>query len=401
MMRRLAPSLWLLVLAAAACAGNDGAATATDEVAFSLDVDLPAGSEIHRCKFVTTPAAETFTSGASHVYSLGSHHMLLFRTDLTTIPAELAGVHDCYEAAASIMSHVRGVVYGAQMPTGEVHYPAGVGLPFKPSEVLLLQAHYINASDQARTARVDVKLLTTDPATVTERAGTLFFYDPFIVVPPNGPARASMSCSVRNDVRLLTVTSHMHRRGVGYRAFLDSAAGPASAPFYTTDSWDHPSQLTAALDVAAGSTIRFECDYMNEEPRELIQGQSAENNEMCMFTGVYYPAMGLSDELCLSGPHNFGTGTATCAQTLACIQSCPPGTTPMLGDVLSAGSIDVDECWQRCFVDSCPKAWAPFSAEAYCAQSMCATECSTGTGCAECAVAKCGAELTACVASGC
>ena len=42
-----------------------------------------------------------------------------------------------------------------------------------------------------------------------------------------------------------------------------------------------------------------------------------------MFIGLYYPAMSNSDEQCFGGDE-FGTGTATCSQTLTCLQACPP-----------------------------------------------------------------------------
>jgi hypothetical protein len=390
---------WPAVLLLCAACGSSSSKDPVDEgVSFALDVSVPAAAEIHRCQFVRAPAEESFIVGGEHSYTPGSHHLVLFRTDLDAIPAELAGVRDCYEGAGGIMSHVRGVVYAAQTPTGSVAYPAGVGLPLAAGEVLLLQAHYVNATPAAREARVELLLRTAPAAAIAERAGTFFFYDPFIHVPAQGSATATMSCRVRNGVKLLSGASHMHRRGVGYRAFIDPPGGRGDAPFYTTDSWDHPGELGAPIDIAAGSILRFECDYANEEARPFFQGQSAEDDEMCMFSGVYYPAMELADDLCLGGPGRFGAGAASCAATLTCIQGCPPGTAPAPGSVLA--NIDVHECWQRCFADSCPAAWDPLMAMTGCTQSRCAAECAAGA-CAACAIEKCQAELTACTTGGC
>jgi hypothetical protein len=50
------------------------------------------------------------------------------------------------------------------------------------------------------------------------QAGFLLFYDPFIRVPALGSSSARMRCPVPHDVNLVTLTSHMHRRGVHFRA---------------------------------------------------------------------------------------------------------------------------------------------------------------------------------------
>ena len=387
------------------CDSDDGADVPANQLRYHLEVQLQPGAEVHRCQFVTTRDVETFVIGGAHSYSPGSHHMLLFRTDLTAIPPELAGVRDCYEGASSIMSHIRGLVYGAQQPQGDSDYPAGVGLPLAANEVLLMQAHSINATGAVMKATVDLTLKTGAAADVQQRAGSLFFYDPFISVPAGAAGRATMSCNIPSPIRLLTANSHMHKRGVGYRAFLDTPAARATTPFYTTDSWDHPSQLAAPMDLAANSVIRFECDYQNTSATPYFQGQSADSNEMCMFVGVYYPALTQADEFCTVGPHDFGTGTATCAQTLSCIQQCPPGTAPMVGVGGTGGTTmaNVHECWQKCFADSCPAAWKPFSAQTRCVRASCATECATpgSTECQSCALDRCGAELNACFTSTC
>src|SRR5262249_54208460 len=93
----------------------------------------------------------------------------------------------------------------------------------------------------------------------------------------------------------------------------------------------------------------------------------------------------------------YGTGTKSCADSLTCIQSCPPGDAPSPGD----GRIDVGACWQRCLVDSCEKAAAPLNALGYCVQTMCATECSGGSNCASCVITNCATEYTGCQSQGC
>jgi hypothetical protein len=124
----------------------------------------------------------------------------------------------------------------------------------------------------------------------------------------------------------------------------------------------------------------------------LDQGQDKQDNEMCMYIAYYYPEVqdGGFFVNCAQGD-SYGTGTKTCAESLACLQACPPGDAPGIKN----GVFSVGACSQKCMVDSCPSASAPINAFFGCAAQRCATECSCGD-CASCVAAKCAAEFTTC-----
>jgi hypothetical protein len=113
---------------------------------------------------------------------------------------------------------------------------------------------------------------------------------------------------------------------------------------------------------------------------------------MCVFSGVYHPAMTQRDDLCQGGAADmFGMGTKACGDSLKCIQSCPPsrgGTTPF----------DIDPCWQKCFSATCPTAGAPLLAQLGCIREKCSTDCggSDATACAGCVLRDCGPQYDAC-----
>jgi hypothetical protein len=189
--------------------------------------------------------------------------MLLYRTDLSTLAPGDEKAQDCYEGdGGSIMSHVRGVLYGSQEPTGMMTLPEGVGFQVASQEILLLQVHYLNASMNELNSKVTVNLHTTsDGSRIHNQAGILFFYDPFIDVPMAQKATANARCTLPEDITLLGVFPHYHARGVAYRAFLDPpSASPASSPFYTSTDWSHPAPWTGGpLHIAAGTAIRWYC----------------------------------------------------------------------------------------------------------------------------------------------
>jgi hypothetical protein len=391
---------------APAAAGDDGGAGADSgsllTASFQMAETVPAGGEIFDCQYVQLPDVEAHLIAAKHDYTPGSHHMLLFTTSLTSIPAGGDQVTDCYEGTGNnIMSNARGVLYGGQTPTGSETYPQGVGLPTTASQVLIFQVHYLNASATDLQAQVNVDLtLDTNAADIQQQAGIIFFYDPFIDVPAGATAKASMRCLIPSDITLLYASSHYHSRGVGYDAYLDPAVDQLGAtPFYTSTSWSSPDNAQLTMPIPAGSRIRFECDYDNTSGTQAFySGQSAQTNEMCMFIGTYYPEMGQVSDFCFQGEDMLGTGAAACGSTLSCLQTC--------GGKLSLGGglqVSPPDCEQACFVSSCPTATAPLLDFTTCMTNSCKTPCSdtTSSACTTCITANCATQYETCQSHTC
>lgn len=382
--------------------GTDTATTAANVIKFSMNVKVAPSTEVHRCQFVQLPKSpdggEIFIGGRSHNYTAGSHHFLIFRTDLTSIPEGLKNQVGCFEGDG-VMKHQRGYVHGGQTTAGTEAFPAGVAMAFKSEEVLLVQAHYLNAGKAELDATVNAEWRVVDKASVQHRAGVTNFYNPFIVVPPKADARAQMSCPFTQDVTVLGAGPHMHKRGVYYEAFLDEVGKPpADKPFYTTDDWEHPINYVGPTKLAAGSRVRFVCKYTNPDDKTYVQGQSAELNEMCMFSAVYYPEMKLEDSQCRTGMALIGQGTKSCSEIGSCAQACPaeervdPTVFPP----------KISECVQRCVVDSCPSATEKFLPQTFCLQQNCAAECKAGPDtCRSCMGSKCFDVSVACLGHTC
>jgi hypothetical protein len=376
---------------------------------WTMTATVPASNEIFKCQYVTMPQTAGWVVGGNSEFTVGSHHLLVYATDLTSIPAGESGVGDCYEGteagAADYMNHIRGVVYGAQVPTFSTTMPPSVGIPYAAGAVLMFQVHYLNATASDFQAVADVHL-TVATSGITTNAGVLFFYDPFIDVPAGAKATASLRCPIPQAITVLGATSHYHSRGVGFQAYLDPASGPpAATPFYTSNNWVSPAIMTTSTQVPAGSYIRYYCDYDNTlGNQEYIQGPSAANNEMCMFIGTYYPAMPLDDEECYSGD-TFGSGTATCLETVDCLAACPQEDAGVVSEDdggIDLGDIQYSECIQKCNVGSCPNAGGAVGSYIECTESYCASACAGSTtsnpssACTSCVAAHCLSQYEAC-----
>jgi hypothetical protein len=401
--------LWELAAigVAASCSSPPATRPATGADAgsppFTIAQHVAAGTDVYRCSYLVASATDTFLIGASHVATPGVHHVLVFRTDLSSIPDGVEGPLDCFAGLSSPMRHMRGEVYGSQVRTGSFAFPAGVGLPVRGGEVLMVQVHFLDAGAQDLDASVNLALTTT-PQGISTSAGVFFFDDPFIDIPPGGTGRASMRCLVPNDITIVSASSHDHARAQTVAAFVDPPTGaPATRPFYSALDAANPLPLEATIPVAGGSHVRFTCTYQNVASNlEVLQGLDVQAGEMCVLSGAYYPAMDARVESCALAPDDFGTGSATCAQTLGCVNACPSGTVPP-ADLGLSSVPDVDPCWQRCVVASCADASALLLSLERCAQSSCTAECAapSSSACAACLAAQCPLESSACASDVC
>ena len=294
------------------------------------------------------------------------------------------------------MRHALGVLYAAQSPHGDAPFPQGVGLGLKAHQVLLLQAHYINASRQDIDATVRAGFDTAPIATTPERAGFLIFYAPFIYLPPQTTATAGIACSVPKDITIFGASTHYHQRGTGMKVWLDELASAQTAnPFFETHDWEHAPNFTGPLHVTAGSSIRTQCDYFNGDATEVFQGPNAATSEMCVFAGLYYPKIEGDFEQC-AGISVAGNGTQPCPDQLTCIRACPDGDAP----VYTNGGVNVGPCWEKCVAAGCHGATDALLSLSICVDRNCHAECAAGD-CTSCVVDKCGSQVGACYANTC
>jgi len=289
--------------------GADSQWPASDlpNIDFSLDVAVPVGAELHKCRYAAMPVDRGViaVSGAESHFTPGSHHLLAYRTDLKSIPSNQTGVWDCYSQISGF--HQRGSYYEAQQPDSHRELPNGVAHKFQPGEVILLESHYINTMSESIDAHVVLSLHTVDLDQVQQEAGTIMFNNVRLNIPPHKKTRVTMTCPITQDMNPALLWSHMHARGVNFVASSDDAASATElGTLYTEANWSEPQPRiypsNPPVTLHAGTHITFSCDYQNDTNNTFIYGQSAETNEMCILHGMYYPRMTTPGaEQCLGG----------------------------------------------------------------------------------------------------
>jgi hypothetical protein len=377
-------------------------------VQFRMTSTVAPGQEIERCKLVKVPPEGLFVTRDELRFSQGSHHVLLYRTPYTEIPATTrdgtpingAEVHDCNDGAPRSWK-VNGIVAGSQSSEGGSFLgslPTGVALTVEPGTVLVMNTHYLNASTESLEVDARINLHTMPPEQVKVEAGIIFHYNDFIRIPANGTSSARMRCVTPRDISLVRLQSHMHRRGVGSVANVVSADG-STQEVYTSSSWeDVPVRdFAPVLPIKAGQALDFRCDYVNTEARDVMQGLTT-RDEMCVLLGAYFPrdplVEGCRDEEGFSAETWVGSGSATCADTLAC--------------AFSAKDPDEDGGNELfgCIVNGCPGVAEEISSAYHCYRSggrgACDSACEKDAdSCALCTEAACKPVVDACQAAKC
>jgi hypothetical protein len=375
-----------------------------------VDTLAPA-QEIERCRFFVVPPGGLNLSRERVRYRTGSHHVLLFTTAYAAVPTtnlrqEAVDTSDTFDCSAGVIGSwdVTGVAGGAQSPDApDTVLPPGVAIRLPAGAVVLMNTHYLNASAAPIDTDTRINLYSIPDAEVTQEAGFLLFYDPFIRVPAVGSSSARMRCPVPHDVNLVSLTSHMHRRGVHFRADLTDAGGTTQETLFETEQWEEvPIQTWAAgKSIPAGTALDYRCDYVNPESRVVAQGPTTKD-EMCVLTGAYYPrdpGFEACSSLGLAHPDNeatwIGDGELTCLEAVTC----------------AAASADA-ATFYGCVVDSCPASGASLSALLHCqedatrdAGSACHDVCPGGSAasnaCRDCITQSCGPQVATCTAASC
>ncbi len=313
-------------------------------VQFRMVTELESGAEVEHCRFFRAPPEGLNVNRDEVRFSKGSHHVLLYSTPYTEIPTadelgnpvDTSGVFDCSEGV-TFNWQVSNLIAGSQNSTGEslIEFPDDVALKVPGNAVLLLNAHYLNTQNEKIEPEVAVNVHTIPDEQVKHEGGVLFWYNAFIKIDPSSSSTAKMSCPLPDDVTIGNAQSHMHRRGVGYEA-VQIAPDGARTSIYANDRWENVpvTRYDGGLSIGAGSRIEYQCDYQNGEARTVWQGPRS-SDEMCMFIASYWPARPEVSN-CAPDPNAvqktqnlnaewIGSGTATCAETLLCVQQMPSG----------------------------------------------------------------------------
>lgn len=274
---------------------------------FSLRVpefEVPAGHESQNCYFVKVPdinhnGQDIWIDRVLSAINPGSHHVNVFRvktiialdpaagtpTTLGDYPATVVEGGDDYKNnpcwGSANWADWPLIANSQQATVTELKtdwkLPQNVAIRLTPGEMLMVQTHYVNSTDQPTLygARVGINFYQRqDPATPVEM-GSLFATQQNIRICASNPnVTFSGTCRFPGSVTVAAANGHFHKRGKEFRIYSwngTSVDHPADGTkFYESDNWNDPPMATN-LDVPepANSGVWWDCEYQWQPPSQF------------------------------------------------------------------------------------------------------------------------------------
>jgi len=260
---------------------------APDDHTISLstgDFQVAPGSELTQCMYLPLPSDSDVAVYRFEAHMRpGSHHFNFYY-----IPPGVAtptqGLGDCNEKLRIFLA-------GSQWQDLDETLPNGMAIKIPRNSWVVLESHFVNATNMEGTGGVDVTLHTIDPQNVVNWVGVYFNVMNGIHVPAASSAVLAGRCPAYSDTNVFLLTSHMHHFGQQFDINLFDGNGVT--PLYTSTDWEHPKILDLSsqqIAIAAGQGFEWKCHYYNDRAVDLYGGDSAVNNEMCIMAAFYWPA---------------------------------------------------------------------------------------------------------------
>jgi hypothetical protein len=219
---------------------------------------------------------------------VGSHHMTVFlvKTIVNLDPANgavqtgLNGVGPCFVSS----NWADWPMIGNSQDSGEVDwtYPDGVANVLQPTDVIMLQSHFVNATTQKTPEEglAKVNFWTIPTSEVKYEMGTIFATDQHIRICESDPTPTyTSSCQIQSPspVHVIGANGHFHSRGKEFDIYswdgISTTTPPESQRFYQSLSWDSPPMMHSPqleVDLPANGGVWYTCSYDWVEPAPTV-----------------------------------------------------------------------------------------------------------------------------------
>ncbi len=243
------------------------------------------GTDVTYCHYIDYRFPEETDIVDYHGYqsALGAHHVLLYAVQ----NPQPAGTHECNE---DDMFNARFLaVGGAEAPPAQL--PTGVVFRVPAQKQLMIQTHWINATESPIDGQGAFTLKVTPPSADVETAQLFSIADTDFSL-PIGVGSTSVECEIQERLSFFSLGGHMHEWGT-HVSITFTPAGGAPEVIYdhgwvAEDQFNPPQNLYTTEDpfvVRPGDRIRIDCEYMNDTGAPLPFP-----SEMCVFFSYAYPA---------------------------------------------------------------------------------------------------------------
>jgi hypothetical protein len=230
-------------------------------------------------------SALEFASPAGHGYI--SHHFALFVDDNDDIASLPKGPVDA-PGCVGVGQNFGAILGGVQAPRAPISFPKGVGVTFKPHQILLLNLHYINGLPKPLRVDGAINLIRAAPGSIVHHARGFQLGTFRITVPAGQDGSADASWTSPFPMNVVFLSTHSHKHTTSVDVDLMRGANDSGLLLETVD-YQHPTmqRLDTPLRLESGDGFHWTCHYHNDTTRTLTFGVTSED-EMCFTIGSFY-----------------------------------------------------------------------------------------------------------------
>lgn len=233
-----------------------------------------------------------------NVLGATSHHFIVYRVSDTV---EQPDPYPCQPFSDTLDPTKGAPLMITQKAEETLTLPDGVAFTLEPNQMVRLEMHYVNATDQQQDdVQATATFIPIAESDFENEADFLFVGNPDVDVPAGqattlGPTYFPMAVAGIDGANFFAITGHEHQWGTNVQ--VATSTGPAGADTMVYDvanfNWDEPETVfhDPPFQVPSGGGLRFTCEWMNTSTTGASFGDGA-NDEMCFFWTYYYPSQG-------------------------------------------------------------------------------------------------------------
>ena len=260
--------------------------------------DVQPGADDNYCQWVADPSdVDRQVVDFQKYQSAAGHHLVLYATSkIEPIgTTEICSVQD--------MLSVNFLGGGEGSVTSAIQLPGGYAFDLPANMALMVNDHYLNATDETLTVQSVADVKFGDPNDLQKPVGFVAVdYEQFDV-PANSSATSDAYCTATTTLSFFMWGNHMHQYGASETSeiihpdktttMLESSPQWSPELMYNTPwiTWD----VTAPYVVNPGDVFHLTCSWNNTTSNDVMFP-----TEMCVGTGFVLEAMPQS--VCEAGP---------------------------------------------------------------------------------------------------
>ncbi len=257
----------------------------------STGTEIAAGQDVEYCEIAQLPgdASDTYyVTGFETKMTSGSHHLIVAAVEAGNEAGLTIGQrYNCVGPSLPGGGDALIAVTGAQQPYSREDYPAGIGRVYTGGQFLVMNYHYLNASEAAIEARSAVNFHLGGEEDIAHIAGSIGFYNFLINTPAGQSGSFTKSCTFDKDAMVFQLTRHTHQWGTDFPVRYKGGSKDGELIYTSPNYEDADHSFDEPVLIKAGEGFEWTCNYQNTTDSSLRFGVTA-SDEMCILFGQIY-----------------------------------------------------------------------------------------------------------------